>query len=83
MALFLTFPHEKTTFQWSKVVSEATNLCACIQKVTNFLGPEDRIFNLHIRNPHIKSDKLAKTQSLVIFVEQKLSSSPMCIVMMI
>ena len=22
-ALFLTFPHEKTTFQWSKVVSEA------------------------------------------------------------
>ena len=24
MALFLTFPHEKTTFQLSKVVSEAT-----------------------------------------------------------
>ena len=27
--IFLTFPHEKTTFQWSKVVSEAifpTNL---------------------------------------------------------
>ena len=22
-ALFLTFPHEKNTFQWSKVVSEA------------------------------------------------------------
>ena len=36
MALFLTFPHDKSTFQWSKVVSEAifpTNLgYVCIEK---------------------------------------------------
>ena len=35
--------HLSIYFQWSKVVSEATNLCSCIQKVTNFLGPEDQI----------------------------------------
>ena len=44
----------------------------------NFLDPMVRILkNLHIRNPHIKSDNLAKTESLLIFVKQKLSSGLM------
>ena len=34
----------------------------------NFLDPMVRILkNLHIRNPHIKSDNLAKTESLLFF----------------
>ena len=32
---------------------------------------------LHFLNPHIKSSYLAKTESLLIFVQQKMSSGPM------
>ena len=46
------------------------------KKGPNFLGSKGPIFKLvskHIRNPYIKSDNLAKTESLIIFVEEKLA----------
>ena len=46
------------------------------KKGPNFLGFMGRILNLHIWNPHIKSKNLAKTESLLIFVEQNCLQDP-------
>ena len=46
------------------------------KKGPNFLGRNGPIFNLHIRNPHIKSDNLAKTESLLIFFLGKIGFKP-------
>ena len=62
-----TFDHWKVIFSWGKARKRALM----------FQDDMARFWNLHIRNPHIKSDILAKTESLLIFVEQKMSSGPM------
>ena len=48
------------------------------KRATTFKALRARFFNLHIRNPHIKSNNLAKTKSLLIFVKEKLASGLMC-----
>ena len=45
----------------------------CEKKGPNFLGSKGPIFKLAYSNPYIKSDNLAKTESLIIFVEEKLA----------
>ena len=67
MASEPTFDPWKVEFSWGKVSKRALafeSLWSAFQ-------------NLHFWNPHIKSDNLAKTESLPIFVEQKLSPGPM------
>ena len=60
------FCHWKVVFSWEK--SE--------EKGNNFLGSKRRILKFTY------SSNLAKTESLLIFVEQKLSSGPMCVPLM-
>ena len=47
----------------------------CIEKWSQiFVLNTESFLNLHIQNPRIKSDNLAKTESLLIFVLEKLAS---------
>ena len=48
------------------------------KRATIFKALRARFFNLHIQNPLIKSNNLAKTKSLLIFVKEKLASGLMC-----
>ena len=61
--------------------SEVINIAAHMGHEDNFARKNKllRLYgpDLHIQNPHIKSDNLAKTESLLISDEQKLSSGLM------
>ena len=51
----------------------------CIEKWSQiFVLNTESFLNLHIQNPRIKSDNLAKTESLLIFVLEKLASGFIC-----
>ena len=61
MALFLTFPHGKTFFQWSKAVSEAILLLPNCENAVVNLSPQwdihDALLNTNLNNikPMIKA----------------------------
>ena len=61
-----TFDHWKVIFSRGKVRKRALT----------FLALKARFLNLHIRNPLIKSENLAKTESLLIFVLGKNGLKP-------
>ena len=50
------------------------DICVKFSNCDIFLGPKDPIQELHIQKWHPKSSHLAKTESFLIFVEQKMAS---------
>ena len=63
--LYLTFPHDKTTFQWAKVVSEAILLLTNCENAVFNLSPQldihDALLNTNLNNinPIIKAPNMS------------------------